>query len=429
MPNHPDSQTRLARFKQARFGLFITWGLYAIPGHGEWAMALDSIPADDYRRLADRFQPRHFDANAWARLAVKAGMRYGVLVARHADGFCLFESQHSVGRFTSTATRAGRDFVAEYVAAFRRHGLMVGLYYHLGDWREPGYFDPRRHPESARRMRESAHRQVEELMTHYGRIDLLWYDGWYWEHGHGKLWPGLPRPYARRFWQAEKLNARVRHLQPQILINDRSGPSEDFGTPEQKVQAEKDGRAWETCMTIGRQWGHVRYDSQRKSPNELLMQIIEAVSQGGNFLLNVGPRADGTIDPRDVQTLTRIGNWVRAHAPAVYGPLKPAAQWWLLNGRLAQQGKTLFYYLYEWPGSEASLAELISPVKTARLMETGQSLRVRQDAGGRTLIDLPARPPTPNGIHVIRLDFACEPRFRTTPACCWDTPSDFSSLG
>jgi len=415
----PSRSKRLAWFQDARLGLFIHWGLYSLLERGEWAFVLDAIPAREYEQLANRFNPRKFDPDALARMAKAAGMKYLVHTTRHADAFCLFDSRHSVGDFTVMNTPARRDLVAEFVAACRRHGLKVGLYYHLGDWREPGYFDPRRYPESARRMRESAHRQVEELMTNYGRIDLLWYDGWYWEHGNGKLWPGLPRPLARSFWQAEKLNARVRQLQPHILINDRSGPLEDFGTPEQKVQAEQEGRAWETCMTIGRQWGFVRYDSQRKSTNQLLAQIIEAVSQGGNFLLNIGPRADGSVDPRDIRTLSGIGQWVKPHQSAVYGELRPSAQWWLLNGRLAQQGKTLFYYLFEWPGPVAPIPELISPVKTARLMETGQRLRTRQDAAGRTLIDLPARPPRPNGINVVRLDFDAEPRFRLTPNCCW----------
>ncbi len=326
VPPVSDRSARLAWFRQARLGLFIHWGLYSLLERGEWAFVLDAIPADEYAKLARRFNPRRFDPDAIARLARAAGMKYLVHTTRHADGFCLFDSRHSVGDFTALRTPARRDLVAEFVAACRRHGLKVGLYYHLGDWREPGYFDPDRFPASARRMRESAHRQVEELMTNYGRIDLLWYDGWYWEHGRGQLWPGLARPRARTFWRAEALNARVRRLQPHILINDRSGPREDFGTPEQRVEAEREGRAWETCMTIGRQWGFTRYDSQRKTPQQILGQMVEAVSQGGNFLLNIGPRPDGSVDPRDRRTLEAIGRCVHAQAPAFYGDLRPAGR-------------------------------------------------------------------------------------------------------
>jgi alpha-L-fucosidase len=198
-------QERLNWFRDARFGLFIHWGLYSLIGRGEWAMVTESWPADTYARLASRFKPRRFDADAWADLAVAAGMKYGVMVTRHCDGFCLFDSAHSVGGFTSARTAAGRDFVRAYVDAFRRRGLKVGLYYSLADWREPGMFDPARYPESARRMVDSVHRQVEELMTAYGQIDILWYDGWYWEWCRNKWRGAIPciscsaaGPVARR---------------------------------------------------------------------------------------------------------------------------------------------------------------------------------------------------------------------------------------
>ncbi|MHB0938639.1 MAG: alpha-L-fucosidase, partial [Armatimonadota bacterium] len=416
-----DRAARLAWFRDARFGMFITWGLYALPGHGEWAMICDAIPAEEYARLADRFNPRRFDADAWAELAVAAGMKYGVFVTRHGDGFCLFDSRHSVGNFTSTATRAGRDLVAEYVEAFRRRGLGVGLYYHIGDWREPAYFDPRRHPESAARMVASTHRQVEELMTNYGKIDILWYDGWYWEHARDR-WPGLPREVAIDFWRSHELNAMVRRLQPHILINDRSGPREDFGTPEQRVEAAESGRAWETCMTIGSQWGYTRYEPQRKTVPQLLQQLVEAVSQGGNFLLNVGPTPDGTICREEASRLLEIGCWLQRHGEAVYGAdLGPAPQWWYLNGRCAQRGNTLYYYLYQWKGCEAVMIDLEVDVRSARILATGQPVGVRRSSNGRlTLTGLPARPPDPH-VNVIALECASPPRRTAEAAPCWWT--------
>lgn len=420
MPRTPSLVRRLEWFHDARLGLFIHWGLYSLLERGEWTMVLDAIPAERYAELAGRFNPSAFDADALVRMAKAAGMKYLVHTTRHADGFCLFNSKHSVGDFTVMQTPARRDLVAEIVTACRRHGLKVGLYYHLGDWREPGYFDPKRFPRSAARMRESAHRQVEELMTRYGRIDILWYDGWYWEHGRGNLWPGLPRPGAREFWRAEKLNAMVRRHQPHIIINDRSGPPEDFGTPEQRVQAEAQGRAWEACMTIGRQWGFVRHDSQRKTDNELLRHIVEAVTQGGNFLLNIGPRADGSVDIRDAATLRGIGRWISRHKPAFYGAdLRPADQWWLLNGRLARRGNTLFYYLFEWPGTHAPIPELITLPRSAKLIANGRRIETHTDETGRTILKLPAKPPVAGGINVVQLDFASPPAFRSTPPCCW----------
>lgn len=419
-PASTASEDRLAWFRQARFGLFITWGLHALLGRGEWAYVLEGWRPQDYAPLADRFTARRFDADQWATLARQAGMRYAVFVARHADGYCLFDSQHSVGDFTSVRTAAGRDFTAEYVEAFRRQGLKVGIYYHLGDWREPGYFDPEQFPRSAERMRQSAHEQVRELMSQYGKIDILWYDGWYWEHGRGNLYPGLPRPMAGTFWRAEKLNRMVRELQPGILINDRSGPEEDFGTPEQRVAAERQGRAWEACMTIGRHWGWSR-ELQRKTPAQLLMQLVEAASQGGNLLLNVGPRADGSIDPQESRRLQAMGRWLDHHGDAIFSDVRPAPQWWHLSGRCAIAGSTAYFYLYEWPGREAILPELDAPVRRAWLMATGQELGAHVDANQRTVFTgLPARPPAP---HLNVIAFECEgdgpPRFADKPRPCW----------
>lgn len=413
-----ERERRLAWFRDARFGLFITWGLHAILGRGEWAMVLDSIPAEEYARLADAFDPRRFDADAWARLAVEAGMKYAVFVTRHADGYCLFNSRHSVGRFTSTATRAARDFTAEYVAACRRHGLRVGLYYHIGDWREPGYFDPKRYPKSAARMVESAHRQVEELMSNYGRIDILWYDGWYWEHGRDR-WPGLPRETAIDFWRSRELNAMVRRLQPDILINDRSGPQEDFGTPEQRVQRAPPGRAWETCMTISSGWGYVRHDPLRRSAARLIHHLCEAASQGGNFLMNVGPKADGSICAPEANCLRAIGRWMRRHGEAIYGDVQPAEQWWYYNARAAVKGSTLYYYLYTWPGREAIIPDLDARVRSARILATGQPVSVEAGSNRRTVLSgLPVRPPDP-AVNIIALDCDAPPRRTGTAHPCW----------
>ncbi len=413
-----ERERRLAWFRDARFGLFITWGLYAIPGRGEWAMILDSIPAGEYAALADQFVPTRFDPDAWARLAVEAGMKYAVFVTRHADGYCLFDSRHSVGSFTSASTRAGRDFTAEYVAAFRRHGLRVGLYYHVGDWREPGYFDPARYPRSAARMVESAHRQVEELMSNYGRIDILWYDGWYWEHGRDR-WPGLPREMAIEFWRSHELNAMVRRLQPDILINDRSGPREDFGTPEQHVQRAEPGRAWETCMTISSSWGYVRQDPHRRTTAEIIRHLSEAASQGGNFLLNVGPKPDGTICAPEASRLRAVGRWMRRHGEAVYGDVQPAEQWWYYNARAAVKGNTLYFYLYTWPGREAIIPDLDARVRSARILATGQSVSVRTGSNRRTIITgLPVRPPDPS-VSVIALECEAPPRRTPDAHPCW----------
>ena len=279
-------QDRLRWFNEARFGMFIHWGLYSLLGRGEWVMLHERIRAGDYARLAARFNPKNFDPDAWAALAAEAGMKYMVLTTRHHDGFCLFDSEAS--DFTSVKTAAGQDFVAAYIRACRRAGLKVGIYYSLLDWRFPGYWDFRKHEESARAMVRQAHDQVRELMCNYGRIDYLFYDG---------AWvPGLKMPHGAdgkliatdvaEFWQSRKLNRMVRRLQPRIVINNRSALPEDVDTPEQEVTAGAPGRAWESCMTIGDAfgWGYIRHSPNMKTVPQLLQHLVTAASGEGNYL-------------------------------------------------------------------------------------------------------------------------------------------------
>jgi alpha-L-fucosidase len=384
-------------------------------------MMMENWPAAEYARLARKFKPARFDAGAWADLAVAAGMKYGVLITRHCDGYCLFDSAHSAGDFTSVRNGPGRDFVREYVEAFRKRGLKVGLYYSVGDWREPGYFDPEGSPASAARMVESVHRQVEELMTRYGTIDVLWYDGWYWEWCRTK-WPGLPREKAIAFWRSHELNAMVRRHQPGIIINDRSGPPEDFTTPEQKVEAEKAGRAWETCMTIGstNAWGYIRHDPNRKTASQLIKHLIEASYQGGNFLLDVGPKPDGTIRSEERARLLEMGDWLKANGESIYGGgLKPLG--WYQTGRSASRGRTVYQYFYQWPGREAVVPDLATPVRSARLLGTGQPVTVRAGTNRRTFLSgLPARPPSPHA-SVVALECEGEPALIQDAQPCWWT--------
>jgi alpha-L-fucosidase len=242
-PGRVPPATRLEWFHDARFGMFIHWGLYAIPARGEWAMFQEKIPAEEYAPLAKRFRPRSFDADAWVGLAKEAGCKYIVLTTRHHEGFCLFDSK--VSDFTAPKTAAGRDFIAEYVRACRRAGLKIGFYYSLLDWRFPAYYDgPEKDPEGWKRHVRYSHAQVCELCTQYGRIDLLWYDGaWVpWAEGEAKV------NYAPKgdVWRAEELNAMARELQPHIVINNRAGTLEDYDTPEQHIKASEAGRAWES---------------------------------------------------------------------------------------------------------------------------------------------------------------------------------------
>ncbi|HOZ47061.1 MAG TPA: alpha-L-fucosidase [Candidatus Hydrogenedentes bacterium] len=390
-------EDRLAWFHEARFGLFIHWGLYSLLERGEWAMFQERIPRDDYAKLADRFRPKHFNPHAWAEMARDAGMKYAVLTTRHHDGFCLFDSQ--VSEFTAPKTAAKRDLVAEYVEAFRKAGLKVGFYYSLLDWRFPGYFMPTKYKKSAADMVAQFHAQVRELMTNYGHIDVLWYDGGWIAHG----------AYAKdiaAFWKSAEVNAMARELQPHIVINNRSGIDEDLDTPEQHVTASQAGRGWESCMTIGDScgWGYIRNNPNMKTVTQLLQHLVTAAAGEGNFLLNVGPRPDGTIRKGERKRLAAMGEWLKVNGEAIYGSQRCSLHGGMI-GMWTRKGNTGYLHVLRWPGKEAVVPLVKTAVKSARLLATGDRLQVRQEHNGRLVIGgLPKSPPDPH-IAVIKVKF------------------------
>ncbi|MEM2443621.1 MAG: alpha-L-fucosidase, partial [Candidatus Bathyarchaeia archaeon] len=350
---------RLRWWVEARFGMFIHWGLYAIPARGEWVMFFERIPKSEYAKLARRFNPRRFDADEWVTLAKEAGMRYMVLTTRHHDGFCLWDSQ--VSDFTSVkATPAKRDFIAEYVEACRRAGMRIGFYYSLLDWRWPEYWDgPAKNPEGWARLRDYVHAQVRELMTNYGKIDILWYDG---------AWP-----YKAEDWQSERLNAMVRSLQPNIIINNRSGLPEDFETPEQHIRYHE--RPWESCMTIDESWwGYHAGDRHLKSTLEIVRLLVRCVAGNGNLLLNVGPRADGSIPEAYKRRLRAVGEWLKRNGESIYGagaaPFRAAHL-----GHVTAKGNKVYVHVFYWPGkSEICIAGIKNRVTGARMLAADKTL-------------------------------------------------------
>jgi len=400
-------QERLRWFHQARFGMFIHFGLYSLLERGEWVMFRERIRPADYAKLADHFAPEHFDPGEWARVAVEAGMKYAVFTARHHDGFCLYDS--AVSDFTSVKKAAKRDFVAEYVEAFREAGLKVGIYYSLLDWRFPGYFEPKIHPVSAAALVQQVHDQVRELMSNYGKIDELWYDGDWISHGRRTDFP------IADFWRAEELNAMARKLQPDILINNRCGLKEDLDTPEQHVIASELGRGWEACMTICHPagWGYVRHTTDFKTVSELLQHLVKAASGEGNFLLNVGPKPDGSLRAEETSRLRVIGDWLKTHGEGIYGSLRcdlpndgqPGAG----NGMWTRRGKTAYLFVPRWPGKELVIPLVQTKALSATVMGTPIGATIRQEYNHRLVLSgLPEQPPHPD-VSVIKIEFADEP--------------------
>jgi len=309
-------------WQDARFGMFIHWGLYAIEGKGEWAMFNNKIPAEEYAKLADAFNPQHFDAAVWAKTAKDAGMKYMVLTARHHDGFALWNSPASYGHFNSFETAARRDFIKEYTDACRKAGLRVGIYYSPMDWRFPGYFKPTELPENAALMKKQGYGQVEELMKNYGKIDILWYDGGWLAH------KGTDAD-AAWFWEPVKLNKMVRSYQPDAVISPRSGWEGDFQCNEGcgKIQGPIINTPWEKCLNLNQvSWGY-NPAQNLMSLKEIIVMLVNTVDRGGNLLLNVGPDAQGVIPATHIARLKEVGDWLQKYGESIYstrpGPFEP----------------------------------------------------------------------------------------------------------
>ena len=384
-------EERMRWWNQARFGMFIHWGVYSIPARGEWVMHVERIPAEEYAPLAQRFKPSRFDADEWVGLAKEAGMKYMVLTSRHHDGYSLFDSH--VSDFTSVKTAARRDFAAEYVRACHRAGMRVGFYYSLLDWRWPAYLaGPQKDPKGFAKLVEYVHAQVRELCTQYGKIDVLWYDGGW--------------PHDAKAWRSAELNAMVRELQPRIIINNRSQLPEDLDTPEQHIAASKPGRAWESCMTMNDNWGYSAGDDNWKSTKQLIMNLARCVSGGGNLLLNVGPKSDGTFPAPSVKRLKEMGAWMKVNGESIYGCGRCPFGGGMI-GLTTAKASTVYLHVFRWPGEEACIAGIKNKVRSARLLATGQEAEVVQKGDRLFLRGLPRKAPDPlDSVIVMRLQGA-----------------------
>ena len=409
----PTYQERMKWFHEARFGIYVHYGLYSLLGRGEWTMYSERIPLREYERLADQFQPRPGAPREWCETARRAGAKYIVLTTRHHEGFSLFDSKYS--DYTSARRGCRRDIVREFVDAAREAGLRVGLYYSLLDWRYPGYFEPGKYPENAAALREYVHHQVRELMTNYGTIDLLEYDGGWMPD----LGPDKER--CVQFWGARELNAMVRELQPAIIINNRSGLDEDLDTPEQVVRASAAGRGWESCMCIGDSccWGYTRFNPNWKTPEQLLQHLVSAAQGEGNYLLNIGPCPDGSVRAEEYERLATVGQWVRRHEKMIRGSQRceligasqPGTVDLNLQGCWVRQGKTAYWCIFRWPGQTATAVRIATrPVKVT-FAENGAELPFEwsPDTGRLVIRNLPLLPPDPLA-NVIEVEFEDVPK-------------------
>lgn len=392
------AQARIAWWREARFGMFLHWGVYSVLGRGEWAQWNEQIPVDEYAQLANRFDPKHYDPKAWAELAKEGGMKYMILTARHHDGFALFNDPGS--NFTAMKSAAHRDLISEYVKAVKSEGLHVGLYYSPLDWRFPGFFFPGIYRASADKLRAQYQRQVNELGSNYGKIDILWFDGggdeWLGfggvEFGGGKGWHGRPKgqPYTGKFdWQDDKTVAHLRQLQPQIIINDRTDAPADFRSREgdSALGGFENQFPWELCDTItDGPWGYDP-DAKVKPLTKLIHLLVGAAGRDGNFLLNVSPMPDGEIPAAQAERVRQIGAWLKENGESIYGtrggPWLPGAY-----GVSTHKGKVVYIHLLQAPSQDTlSLPLLPARVLSARLLN-GEVLKF-SEANGSLLVQIP----------------------------------------
>jgi len=372
--NSPDHERRIQWWRDDKFGMFIHWGLYSILGREAWAMGDEDIPLHEYEALAKLFQPPLGAPRAWAKLARESGMRYMVMTSKHHEGFCLFGSQ--LTDYCATRQGPGRDLVREYVEAARAENLRVGIYYSLMDWHHPDWLTAKDDLAARKRFVDYTHGQIRELMTNYGKVDILWYD--------------MPVPFDAAGWRSREMNEMVRKLQPDILINNRNLLPGDFSTPEQSTEPAKGD--WESCMTINDSWGYLAGDQNWKSAKLLLQNLVECARDGGNYLLDIGPRADGSVPEPALERLRTMGKWLRANGDAVYRAQRCRFPHGNI-GVFTRRGHTLYIINYFWPGETLTVGGVRFKVHSARFLATGQAAEFTQRGSQLIFSGLPAHAP------------------------------------
>lgn len=362
-------------FRHDRFGMFIHFGLYAVGARHEWCKSHELISEEHYDLYFDMFNPDLLDVKEWAKSAREAGMRYAVLTTKHHDGFCLFDSQYTDYKITNT--QYGRDLVQEFVDAFRAEGLKVGFYYSLLDWHHPEYrldaLHPRAHDANGQALDEGrdmakynqyVRDQVRELLTGYGKIDIMWFDfcihpeKMFMHHPTPDwVWNGGVKGAAE--WESEKLITMIRELSPDIIINNRTDIDQDIWTPEQVTpkrwvhhRVTDELVPWESCQTFSGTWGYARDEISWKSPKELIDLLVNNVAFGGNVIMNVGPTARGNFDYRAEDALKVYGQWMHFNSRSIYGCTMAEPEFTAPNGTKITQsedGKRLYIHLQEYP--------------------------------------------------------------------------------
>lgn len=413
-------EARMKWWSEARFGMFIHWGLYSIPAgewkgrtnHAEWIRTTAQIPLAEYDKFVGQFNPVKFNPTEWVRMAKDAGMKYIVITSKHHDGFCLFDSKFT--DFDVMSTPFKRDIMKELADACHKEGIKICWYHSIMDWHHPDYL-PRREWENDRptagaeyeRYVQHMKNQLKELLTNYGEISVLWFDGEWestWNTNYGT-----------------ELYNYVRSLQPNIIINNRVGAGRsgmegftkagqfagDFGTPEQEIPATGlSGVSWETCMTMNDNWGFNKNDQKWKSTEDLIQKLADIASKGGNFLLNVGPTSEGVFPQQAIERLRELGDWMKINGESIYetkaSPFK-GLEWGRCTQKAIDGGTRLYLHVFNWPANgKLTVPGILNEPKQVFLLADKEKLhllvRRQEDA---LVIDVPAKPPDSNNSVVV----------------------------
>jgi len=369
-------------FRQAHFGMFIHMGAYSVAARGEWVMNRELIPYEEYKiKYAKKFTAENYDPEKWAEIAKNAGMKYIVFGTRHHDGFCLWDTKTK--EFNSMNYGPNKDLVRLFVNATRKAGLKVGFYYSAADWTHPDYPSFERDwpttwksEEARKRFVEFYQSQVRELMTNYGKIDILWWDGTAPEEG----------------LEGEAINKEIYQLQPGILINNRNGEPCDFGTPENVIKEGGKGKPWEVCLTMNDHWGYHATDHNYKSSKQIVQSLVKCISLGGNLLLNVGPKPDGTFPEESVMILGEVGNWLKKNHEFMDGHTGRSDFTDLWNNSLiptVNGNKLYLHFNYPPSDREFCYAEIKNDVNSVKFLETGKNIEFSKTGPRLFLLNLP----------------------------------------
>jgi alpha-L-fucosidase len=417
LPKETEAQKaeRMQWWTNDRLGMFLVWGLYALPARHEWVKNYEKLTNDQYQKYFEIFNPDLFDPHEWAKMARAAGMKYVVLTAKHHEGFCLFDSKFT--DYKSTNTPFGKDLVKEYVDAFRAEGIKIGLYYSLLDWHHPDYTIDKYHPQrpesdsasayarlnkgrDMKKYQEYIKNQVRELLTNYGEISIIWFDFSFPEK-NGK---------GHTDWDSENLLKMVRNLQPGIIVDDRLDLSSveggwDFVSPEQEAVPkwpEINGKKvpWEVCQTFSGSWGYYRDENTWKNSAQLIELLIESVSKGGNLLLNVGPTARGVFDTRAQDRLKSLGEWMKFNNRSIYGCTEAPREFTAPDNTLLTYNpvsKRLYIHLLDYPMGSITLKEMADKVKYIQFLNDASEIkfcRGENENKNNLILQLPVQKPS-----------------------------------